>query len=116
MRHPIPAGYLGHRRTGHDLHDGVIALFHDAQLHEHGPVANDVTAGMPGRAVSSISEANVNYQSESDTSSCRPGSAVSPTTTRPCKSRWGISSTSSPSSYAHSSRSSLARLSNMQAT
>ena len=35
--HPIAAGHLGDRRTGYDLHDGVIALLHDAQLHEHGP-------------------------------------------------------------------------------
>jgi len=28
---------LGHRRSGYYFHDCVIALLHDAQLHEHGP-------------------------------------------------------------------------------
>ena len=38
--HPIPASHLAHRCTGYDLHDGVIALLHDAQLHEHGPATS----------------------------------------------------------------------------
>ena len=29
--------HFGDRRTGDDFHDCVIALLHDAQLHEHGP-------------------------------------------------------------------------------
>jgi hypothetical protein len=38
VRHPIAFGDLNNRNTaGKDLHDGVITLFHDAQLHEHQP-------------------------------------------------------------------------------
>ncbi len=32
----IPAGDLGDRCSRDDFHDCVIALLHDAQLHEHG--------------------------------------------------------------------------------
>ena len=35
--HPVPAGHLGNRRPREDFHNCVIALLHDAQLHEHGP-------------------------------------------------------------------------------
>ena len=48
----ITAGDFGHRRTGTDFHDTVIALLHDAQLHEHGPASRrreTITAGMPRR-------------------------------------------------------------------
>jgi hypothetical protein len=30
--HPPPAGYFGNQRTGHDFHDGVITLLHDAHF------------------------------------------------------------------------------------
>ena len=35
--HPVAAGHFSDRRPGHHFHDGVIALLHDTQLHEHGP-------------------------------------------------------------------------------
>jgi hypothetical protein len=37
-RHPKSVGDLGHRHPRYqNFHNGVIALFHDAQLHEHQP-------------------------------------------------------------------------------
>jgi hypothetical protein len=36
--HPVTFGHLNDRQPGlQNLQDGVIALFHDAQLHEHQP-------------------------------------------------------------------------------
>jgi hypothetical protein len=36
--HAVAGGDLNHRCSGgQDLHDGVIALLHEAQLHEHQP-------------------------------------------------------------------------------
>jgi len=59
-RDPVTPGDLGNRGTGDNLHDRVITLLHDAQLHKHGPAApfrreqsHDQRAG-PGGAVSSI--------------------------------------------------------------
>jgi len=66
--------HFGHRRPGDDLHDGVIALLHDAQLHEHGPATpcRDQHHGgacpggrcqASGEAVSSIKRDSTNMRS-----------------------------------------------------
>ena len=69
--HPIPAGHLGDRRTRYDLHDGVIALLHDAQLHEHGPTTpcRELPHGgtCPGGRCQASGEANVSTISRSQT-------------------------------------------------
>ena len=69
--HPVPAGDLAHRRTGDDFHDGVIALLHNAQLHEHGPATpyRDQPHGgaCPGGRCQASGEANVSTISRSRT-------------------------------------------------
>jgi hypothetical protein len=74
--HPIPAGHLSDRRTGYDLHDGVIALLHDAQLHEHGPTTpcRELRHGgtCPDGRCQASGEANVSTISRSRTAAISP--------------------------------------------
>src|SRR6516225_4679487 len=81
--HPIPAGHLSDRRPGYDLHDGVIALLHDAQLHEHGPATScrELRHGgaCPGGRCQASGEANVSTISRSRTK--LPSACLVPTVT-----------------------------------
>ena len=69
--HPIPAGHLGNRRTRYDFHDRVIALLHDAQLHEHGPATlrreQHHDGACPGGRCQASGEATVSTISRSRT-------------------------------------------------
>ena len=71
----VAPGDLGDRRSREDFHDRVIALLHDAQLHEHGPATLRRELGhdgaCPGGRRQASDEAAVSTISRSRTPSTR---------------------------------------------